>query len=427
MAGLLPGSETRDIIGDPLAYGEIPGPKLSRLERRIGARHSGAEVTILAKITRSSLSGRLLVRVLRDGLTSKAKGGRRMRIGRRCGVNLAVLFCAAAALAQQVTTRPQVEEPSKSAVFLDVVVTRKNGGAPLAGLTQQDFTVTDNNAPQAITLFRAVDGSEVPVAMTVVIDAVNTAFTTVAFERNQIGKFFKANNGNMAYPTQLAIFTDTGMQIQAGFTKDGNALSASLDHSVVGLREIKRSAGFYGAAERLQLSIQTLEQLAQHEATQQGRKLVLWVSPGWPILEGPRITIGPKQQQGIFDTITGLSTALRQARVTLYSIDPLGMADAGGFQHSYYEGFVKGVRKPGQTGFGNLALQVIATQTGGLVLNSGNDVAALLDRAVADSKAFYELSFDPVKGEPDEYHQIEVKVGKPGLIARTRTGYYSGK
>lgn len=350
-----------------------------------------------------------------------------MRIGRRCGVNLAVLLCAAAALAQELTTRPQVEQPRKSGVLLDVVVTPKNGGAPIAGLTQQDFSVTDNKAPQAITLFRAMGGSEAPVTVTVVIDAVNTSYMTVGFERNAIDRFFKANNGNMAYPTELAIFTDTGTQIQKGFTKDGNALSATLDHDVVGLRDIKRSAGFYGAAERFQLSIETLQQIAQHEATLPGRKLVLWVSPGWPILEGPNIEITAKQQQWIFDTIMGLSTALREARVTLYNIDPLGTADAASLQHFYYESFLKGVRGPGQTGFGNLALQVIATQTGGLVLNSSNDVVALLHQAVADSNAFYELSFDPVKGEPDEYHQIEVKVGKPGLIARTRTGYYSRK
>ena len=60
------------------------------------------------------------------------------------------------------------------------------------------------------------------------------------------------------------------------------------------------------------------------------------------------------------------------------------------------------------------------------MLNSSKDLAALLDQSVADSNAFYELAFDPGKGKPAEYHQIEVNVGKPGLIARTRTGYYPG-
>jgi hypothetical protein len=26
---------------------------------------------------------------------------------------------------------------------------------------------------------------------------------------------------------------------------------------------------------------------------------------------------------------------------------------------------------------------------------------------------------------PDEYHQLQIKLAKPGLTARTRTGYYS--
>ena len=338
-----------------------------------------------------------------------------MRIGRLWGVNLAVLLCAGAALAQElITTRPEAEEPAKRGVFLDVEVTPKRGGAPLAGLTRQDFTITDNQAPQAITAFQARDGSETPVAVTVVIDTLNTPYMKVAFARNEIKKFFQANNGKMAYPTELAIFTDTGTQIQEGLTKDGNALSDSLGHYRL------KYPGFYEAEDRIQLSIRALEQLTQHEATLPGRKLVLWVSSGWPILEGPYRWIPENQHQGIFDAITDLSTAMREARVTLYCIEPDSFI--GPF---YYKGFLKGVRKPEQTGFGNLALQVISTQTGGLVLYSPRDLPALLGQAVSDSDAFYELSFDPVNGKPDEYHQIEVKVAKPGLIARTRTGYYS--
>ncbi len=49
-----------------------------------------------------------------------------------------------------------------------------------------------------------------------------------------------------------------------------------------------------------------------------------------------------------------------------------------------------------------------------------------MQQSMDDTRAYYELSFRPLPGEPNEYHALEVKVDKPGLEARTRTGYYSG-
>ena len=120
-----------------------------------------------------------------------------------------------------------------------------------------------------------------------------------------------------------------------------------------------------------------LQELAGREAARPGRKIILWVSPGWPLLSGPHIDLNFKQQQQIFANIVGLSTQLRQGRVTLYSIDPLGASEGVG-RDFYYQSFLKGVSKPSQATFGDLGLQVIATQTGGLALNASNDVASLL-------------------------------------------------
>lgn len=49
-----------------------------------------------------------------------------------------------------------------------------------------------------------------------------------------------------------------------------------------------------------------------------------------------------------------------------------------------------------------------------------------IERCVADTSAYYELSFDPALAEhADEYYQTEVKMADPNLIARTRLGYYA--
>jgi len=70
---------------------------------------------------------------------------------------------------------------------------------------------------------------------------------------------------------------------------------------------------------------------------------MVWFSPGWPLLSGARIELTSKQEQHFFDLVVSASNDLRQARITLYSIDPLGLADAGGSRIVYYKEFLKGV------------------------------------------------------------------------------------
>jgi hypothetical protein len=55
----------------------------------------------------------------------------------------------------------------------------------------------------------------------------------------------------------------------------------------------------------------------------------------------------------------------------------------------------KGVSKASQVQVGDLGLEVLATQSGGVALNANDDVAALLQKCVADTAAYYELPFDP--------------------------------
>jgi VWFA-related protein len=75
---------------------------------------------------------------------------------------------------------------------------------------------------------------------------------------------------------------------------------------------------------------------------------------------------------------------------------------------------------------GNLGLQVLAIQSGGLSLNLSNDIAGALTQCLADSAPYYEISFvAPASSQRDEYHHLEIKIAKPGLTARTRQGYYA--
>jgi VWFA-related protein len=313
---------------------------------------------------------------------------------------------------------------ASSSIRLNVIVAPKSG-PPVAGLKKEDFSLLDNKSARPITSFREVSAKQEPVKVIVLIDAVNTDFSRVAYIRQEAQKFFRANEGRLADPTTIAVLTDKGTQIQKEFSTDGNALSGSLDHYTSGLREITRSSGIWGADERVQISLAAVGELGAYAASIPGRKILLWISPGWPLLSGARIDLDSKQEQQIFGNVISFSKQLREANLTLYNVNPLGPGEDL-LRADFYEQFVKGVSKPGQTDLADLSLQVLAVQSGGLVMQGNTDVAGSLQKCLVDSESWYEISFDAVGGEqPNQYHHIQVVVDKPGLTARTRDGYYS--
>ena len=73
-----------------------------------------------------------------------------------------------------------------------------------------------------------------------------------------------------------------------------------------------------------------------------------------------------------------------------------------------------------------MALPVLADQSGGQVLEDSNDLAAEINKCVADAGSYYVLGFDSVPASnPDEYRSLQVKVNKQGLTVRTNTAYYA--
>ena len=322
---------------------------------------------------------------------------------------------------------PPVSVPAVSAarlMTLDVVVTDKSG-KPVSGLEQRDFTLLDNKQPREIVSFHAVEAgaaaADPPVEVVLLVDTINnTSFKDVAFERSEIEKFLRRNGGALAQPVSMVVFSDSGVTGATPF-RDGNAVIADLNRKL-DPHTFNRAQGDYDPYERIQVSLGVLQKLADYEAARPGRKLVIWISPGWPYL----FFDSNRQEQEPFGTIVAVSDGLRRARITLYNIDPLGVADAGSLRTSDYRRYLKAAKTAEHASYGNLALQVLASQSGGRVLNSGNDVAGEIAACVADASGFYVLSFDGHPGDgPNEYHALEIHIGKPGLTARTRSGYYA--
>ncbi len=308
---------------------------------------------------------------------------------------------------------------------LDVVVTGKSG-KPASGLDINDFTLLDDKLPRKILSFHAFGGiaqkDDPPVEVILLIDTFNLPFNQVSSVRQQIAAFLLQNGGHLAAPTSIFLMTNDGVSLLRKPSANGNELAAALNQIDGRLRILGRGAGAEGAIERFEFSIKMLAIIAGNESKKPGRKLLIWAGPGWPMLDGPGFDASGKEQLRLFDSIVGLSDELRVARTALYSISE-GMP--GRFTFAYQD-FLKGVKTAEKANFPNLGLKVLAVQSGGRALSPSNDLTAEIDSCVEDAGAFYNLSFDPPHADrPNEFHDLKVLVDKPGLTARTNTGYYN--
>jgi VWFA-related protein len=336
------------------------------------------------------------------------------------------LIVALLALTQSVAEAQQSapQADSTRSIHLDVVVSHKNG-PPVVGLSQKDFTVIDNKQTQPITSFRTVTGRDSKARVIIVLDAVNVDFERVGYARKEIEKYLRAEGGQLAHPTSFAVLTDDGMKLQEQSSTDGNAISAAVEANVTGLREIRRNAQ-YGGSERYSISIGGLSELVSREVSSPERKIILFVSPGWPLLSGPSVesSLNAKQQKQLFDTLVNLSTQMQRANITLYAVNPLGQGESEE-RASYYEAFLKGVSEPGKMEPGNLSLQVLAVQSGGRVIDFNNDISGVIRQCVGDTQNYYEITFAPAPADSKNYyHRVEVKVAN-SQDARARMGYYA--
>jgi len=322
---------------------------------------------------------------------------------------------------------PKAKNPliPEGKIKLDVMVD-DGAGKPVTGLQPWDFKILDNNQPRKVLSFRAFNDAGIkpdpPVEVVLVIDLVNLPFPQVAITRQEIERFLKANDGQLKQPVTLLLLSDAGVRVQPRPSVDGNALVSVVSQIKGNVRTVDSAMGGEGLLERFQLCARQMAAIAENEARKPGRKLLIWVGPGWPMLNrGELGYYSEKDQRRYFDGIVELSTRLREARMVVYSVAP----STGGDTSIRYQDYLKGVKSPRDSDPGDLALKVLATQTGGRIFGPNNDLASQIERCIADANNFYRISFDPpAADQADEYHDLKVTVSST-VTVRTNSGYYS--
>ena len=130
--------------------------------------------------------------------------------------------------------------------------------------------------------------------MILLVDVLDMPYQAITFQRLQLDKFLRANNGRLSQPTSLFVLSNKGLSIQAQPSSDGSAIADVLD-KVGGVRSMDASAGYAGQLEEFEKSTDALLEIAANEAHRPGRKVLIWVGHGWPLLQGPSTTRRPNR------------------------------------------------------------------------------------------------------------------------------------
>jgi hypothetical protein len=150
------------------------------------------------------------------------------------------------------------------------------------------------------------------------------------------------------------------------------------------------------------------------------------MGPGWPLLSDGPYPGSSMDKRNFFGEILNLSSGFLDAQMTMDAVSSPNLMRENGRPRDYYKPFLNGVQKADQADPGNLALPVLAHQSGGQVFEDDKDLAGNIARCIADLESYYVLSFDSTHAAQDiEYRALQITVGKPGLRPRTNASYYA--
>jgi len=329
-----------------------------------------------------------------------------------------------------------VLHPAQGLIKLDLTV-RDKAGKPVPGLKPQDVTLLDNGQPEKLVSFQAFDGitnkPDPPVEIILVLDALDLSPIQFAGAEREVETFIHQNQLHLVHPVVVYRISDAGLSVvpedllARGLMREessrvnwrvpghlGSDGWGTVGIGASGTISLHAPAPSDAVGRNLPNALVALGSIAIEERRRPGRKLMFWLGPGWQSHRAAG--------SGLFGIITELSTRLREARIQIWGVPEWRVFGADDLP---YQDSLRGVTSGEKVVFDNLALQVIAAQSGGGELNLQNDLTDLIEKQVEEADNSYTLTFDPPRTRVvDEYHDLKVQVVKPGLTASTNTGYY---
>lgn len=394
--------------------------------------------------------------------------------------------CAAAWFAAQVGHSVSAQEQpvlrvTTRLVVVNVIVHDKQG-APVTGLTREDFTILDNGKEQEIAEFsvqssRAAQPRPVPLppnvfsnrvsrqgdvvggAAVIFLDAQGTRLEDQAYARGQLIKFLS----RIQPQDRVALYVlGSSLQVIQDFTSDPAPLLEALrqERGRVGVApggvEAKQGpeTGLLGlsgagarAAARLDASLSSLtrrigpgqirapwdpvpaaiEAIANHLAGLPGRKSIIWITGRVLLPQAqPRGHPASEENPVVADAIRHMLQVVNEDDVALYLIDARGLFTDPGYNAENQQVAVGAGSLLDGLNLEIQGMSYYASETGGRAFYNTNDLSGAMRTALDDSEPIYTLGYYPSHGQWNgEYRPIRVRVKRQGLDVRYRRGYFA--
>ena len=336
-------------------------------------------------------------------------------------------------------------------VVLDVVVLDRSG-KPVTNLDRSQFSITEDKVPQAIRNFdpplaHAMPASNDAVVHSVadlpkigqapvnvlVFDEVDTPFHQLAYARQMMEKYLKAQPAVLPVPTLFVAAGYSRMVVLHDYTQSRADLLKSVEKHTADLDFTQivntLNGGSGGSENGLVKTLGAMLQIAQSVAGIPGRKNVIWVGTGYN--KAYDLThMSEADHDKVVAEIKQVTDKMLQARVTLYIIDPGGPVKADDPTEDTID--PSNVSSSGSDigDFGdNMGMNTFADNTGGRVIGGRNDLDAQVAQVSQEGTEYYTMAYVPA-GESDAaqpFRKIKVTVNVPGLRVITRQGYFASE
>ncbi|HEX8748831.1 MAG TPA: VWA domain-containing protein [Pyrinomonadaceae bacterium] len=161
-----------------------------------------------------------------------------------------------------------------------------------------------------------------------------------------------------------------------------------------------------------------------------GRKSVLLISDGF------RLFNANNDSRRVLEALQRLTDLANRASVVIYTMDARGLQTYGLMASDSTSGLTAQQIEERLTNRRNelfdtqTGLIYLARQTGGFNIRNSNDLSDGIRKVIEDQSGYYLIGYRPdestfdAKSGQRRFHKISVKVKRPGLQVRSRTGFY---
>jgi VWFA-related protein len=298
-------------------------------------------------------------------------------------------------------------------VSLPVVVTTREGKR-ITDLQKDDFQVIEDGVPQEIAGFAATDE---PINVALAIDTSGSTTQRLARMQNEAIRFVRQLHPDdevavMSFSSDVNLLTDFSIDRDrnaygiketrpGGWTVLYEAVWLALDEVLKPVKERSALVLFTDGVDTASHKVSARETLELAKETKATIYSIYFNTEGDET--GPTPTVG-----GIPIPGTGMPPVIR-------TYPPMGSPGSGSW---------------GNYAAGRKYLKELSEYSGGMVYDALqlDDLGAAFDEIARELASQYSIGYYSTDSKHDgKFRKVEVKVNKPGLVARTKKGYYAAK